>query len=165
MDTITAILTVWKRNHLEEQILSLLKQTVPPNVIWIQQSQHHVDVESVIRKYRNQVRYTCWEDNPGVFGRFESVKDVETTYVYVLDDDIIPAPGFLKKALETSCRRHAIVSPHGRILDKWNNRTAQFVGDGYEFQHSFCTVDKVVDFGNNSWFFRKEWIDFFLKEK
>lgn len=163
-NTITAILTVWKRDHLEEQLLALLGQTLSPQVIWVQQTQHHVNVDSVVSKYRDHIKYICWEDNPGVFGRFESVKDVTTSYVYIIDDDIIPGPGFLEKALETSKRLNAIVCPNGRLLNIRNNQTEVFVGDGYEFQHSFCTVDKEVDFGNNSWFFKKEWIDMFLLE-
>lgn len=165
MNTITAILTVWKRNHLEEQIQALLEQSVSPKTIWVQQTQHHVNVDDLIYKYRDHIKYTCWEDNPGVFGRFESVKDVTTSYVYIMDDDIVPGSGFLEKALKTSQRLNAIVSPNGRLLNIKNNRTEVFVGDGYEFQHSFCTIDKEVDFGNNSWFFKKEWIDLFLQEK
>ncbi|WP_455643447.1 glycosyltransferase family 2 protein [Parabacteroides sp.] len=165
MNTITAILTVWKRNHLEEQLLALLGQTLSPQVIWVQQTQHHVDVDDVIYKYRNYIKYTCWEDNPGVFGRFESVENIDTQYVYIVDDDIIPGSGYLEKALETSKRLNAIISPNGRLLNIRNDRTEVYVGDGYEFQHCFCAVDREVDFGNNSWFLKKEWIDFFLQEK
>lgn len=165
MDAITAILTVWKRNHLEEQLLALLGQTFSPQIIWVQQTQHHVDVDDVIYKYRDHIKYTCWKENPCVFGRFESVKNITTPYVYIIDDDIIPGPDFLGKALETSKRLNAIISPNGRLLNVRNNRTEIFVGDGYEFQHCFCTVDKEVDFGNNSWLFKREWIDLFLQEE
>lgn len=165
MDTITAILTVWKRNHLEEQLLALLGQTLSPQMIWVQQTQHHVDVDDIIHKYHDRIKYTCWEKNPGVFGRFESVKDITTPYAYIIDDDIVPGRGFLEKALETSKQFNAIICPNGRLLNIRNNRTEIFVGDGYEFQHSFCTVDREVDFGNNSWFFERKWIDMFLQEK
>lgn len=162
MNTITAILTVWKRNHLEEQICALLNQTLPPDFIWVQQTQHHVDVTDTINKYRSNVKYTYWENNPGVFGRFESVKDVHTSHVYIIDDDIIPGKGFIEKALNTCIHRNAIISPHGRLLNTETNQTEVFVGDGDKFQHSFCTSDTEVDFGNNSWFFRVEWIHHFL---
>ena len=164
LDAVTVILTVWKRNHLEEQLLALFQQTVVPSHIWIQQSLHHVDVSVIIDKYRDRVRYSCWEKNPGVFGRFESVTRVETPYVYILDDDIIPGKMFIEHALSTCKRLNAIVCPHGRLLSPDTCRTEMFVGDGYEFQHSFCLEDTEVDFGNNAWFFRKEWISYFLSQ-
>lgn len=117
MDTITAILTVWKRNHLEEQLLALLGQTLSPQMIWVQQTQHHVDVDDIIHKYHDRIKYTCWEKNPGVFGRFESVKDITTPYAYIIDDDIVPGRGFLEKALETSKQFNAIICPNGRLLN------------------------------------------------
>ena len=165
IDTITAILTVWKREHLEEQLLALLGQTVCPDRIWIQQCQHYVNVDAVIDRYKGKIYYECREENLGVFGRFESVKEVDTSFVYILDDDIIPGKRFIEKALDTCKRLHAVISPHGRILSPDTNRTLHFVGDGYEFQHSFCLEDTKVDFGNNAWFFRKEWISYFFKRQ
>jgi hypothetical protein len=32
---ITAILTVYKRDHLEEQLEALARQTVPPDHVWV----------------------------------------------------------------------------------------------------------------------------------
>ena len=164
-DAVTVILTVWKRNHLEEQLSALFGQTTRPVQVRIQQSGHYVDVSEVIEAYRERVRYVCWEDNPGVFGRFESVVEVETPFVYIVDDDIIPGKRFIERALGACKRLNAIISPHGRRLSPDTCRTEMFVGDGYEFQHSFCLEDTEVDFGNNAWFFRQEWIGYFLSEK
>ena len=161
---VTAILTVWKRNHLEEQLQALFGQTVPPAYIWVQQSQHHVDVSAIVDKYKDRVRYSCWENNLGVFGRFESVVDVETPFVYIMDDDIIPGKRFVERALNSCKRLNAIISPHGRLLSPDTCQTKIFVGDGYEFQHGFCLEDTKVDFGNNAWFFKKEWISYFLSQ-
>lgn len=163
-DAVTVILTVWKRNHLEEQLQALFQQTVVPSYIWVQQSLHHVDVSVIVDKYKDRVRYSCWENNPGVFGRFESVAQVGTPYVYILDDDMIPGKMFIENALSTCKRLNAIISPHGRLLSPDTCRTKIFVGDGYQFQHSFCLEDTKVDFGNNAWFFRKEWISYFLSQ-
>lgn len=164
LDDVTVILTVWKRNHLEEQLQALFRQTVVPSHIWVQQSLHHVDVSVIVDKYKDRVRYSCWENNPGVFGRFESVAQVETPYVYILDDDMIPGKMFIENALSACKRLNAIISPHGRLLSPDTCRTEIFVGDGYQFQHSFCLEDTKVDFGNNAWFFRKEWISYFLSQ-
>lgn len=163
-EAVTVILTVWKRDHLEEQLQALFRQTVIPSHIWIQQSLHHVDVSMIVDKYKDRVRYSCWENNPGVFGRFESVIQVKTPYIFIIDDDMIPGEMFIESALSACKRLNAIVCPHGRLLSPETGRTEMFVGDGYEFQHSFCLDDTEVDFGNNAWFFRKEWISYFLSQ-
>lgn len=163
-DAVTVILTVWKRDYLEEQLLALLRQTVCPYQIWIQQSLHYVDISRIVKKYCDKVYYFCWEENPGVFGRFESVMQVKTPYVCILDDDVIPGDRYMENALKACKRLNAIISPHGRLLSPDTYRTELFVGDGYEFQHSFCLNDTEVDFGNNAWFFKREWISYFLLE-
>ncbi len=65
-DAVTAILTVWKRNHLEEQLSALFGQTVSPAQVWIQQSEHHVDVSKVIEKEAGMaiqsILQQMWED-------------------------------------------------------------------------------------------------------
>ncbi|MDR1406956.1 MAG: hypothetical protein LBJ23_02760 [Tannerella sp.] len=160
---ITAILTVWKRSHLEEQLLSLLSQTLPPAVIWVQQTQRHVDVDGIINTYGDRILYTCTEENRGVFGRFESAGRVTTEYTYIIDDDMIPGPAYLENALKACMKHDAIVSPNGRILSPETNLTSVYVGDGDRFQHSFCREDMRVDFGNNAWLFRTEWISHFMK--
>ena len=160
---ITVILTVWKRNHLEEQIEALLKQSKPPFEIWVQQTQNHVDVNDVIEKYREKIQYFCYQENKGVFGRFESVADVRTEYVFIIDDDIIPGVQFLEIALHKSFELNAIISPNGRHINPINNTDGEYIGDGYFFGYSFCKKDTLVDFGNNAWFFKTEWLDFFLQ--
>jgi Predicted glycosyltransferases len=160
---VTVILTVWKRNHLEEQIKALLNQSKPPFEIWVQQTQNHVNVDEVIERYRDKVRYFYYEENKGVFGRFESVSSVYTEYVYIIDDDIIPGVDFLGLALSKSIELNAIISPNGRIINSETNLVYDYVGDGNWFEHSFCKDDTLVDFGNNAWFFKTEWIDEFLK--
>ena len=162
-EQITVILTVWKRKHLLEQLEALLSQTLQPAVIWVQQTLYFVDACDTIAKYRDKIKYTLYKENKGVFGRFESVTEITTDYVLIIDDDIIPGTGFLENALTTSKKYNSIVSPHGRIISCDNNLPSQYIGDGYHLSHSFCEKDTEVDFGNNSWFFKTEWIYYFLK--
>lgn len=160
---ITVILTVWKRNHLEEQLDVLLHQTLQPACIWVQQTQEHVDVSDIVKRYESDIVYTKYEINKGVFGRFESVKDVDTPYVYIIDDDIIPGDIYLENALNACQRLQAIISPNGRLLNE-TDYIKEYIGDDNAFQHSFCIEDTMVDIGNNAWFFKTEWIRFFLQE-
>ena len=160
---VTVILTVWKRYHLEEQIEALLYQSKPPYEIWIQQTQNHIDISDVLGKYSYKIRYSYCEKNKGVFGRFESVVDVKTEYVCIIDDDIIPGTWFLENAMNKSCELNAIISPNGRIINPTNYEYEKYIGDGILLGHSFCKHDTIVDYGNNAWLFKTEWIELFLQ--
>lgn len=128
----------------------------------MQQTMNYVNVKDIIEKYGDSILYTYQNENKGVFGRFESVRQVNTQYTYIIDDDIIPGPKFLENVQEACSRLNAIISPNGRIISKYTNRINSYIGDGDEFQHSFAAIDTEVDFGNNSWFFKTEWTRFFL---
>lgn len=169
---ITAILTVWKRNHLEEQLESLLQQTLVPSCIWVQQMQQNVNIDSIIEKFQSRIKYTYFSSNKGVFGRFESVMDnVDTSYTFIIDDDIIPGKCFLNDALQLSIHKNAIVSPAGRIIPDWTifpdkaldreYMEKYFIGDGLCYPFNYCKSDTNVDFGNNAWLFRTEWMKYF----
>ena len=160
MDGITVILTVWKRNHLEEQLNSLLNQSEKPDVIWVQQTMKHVDVSDIIDKYQSYVKYTYYPENKGVFGRFESVLKVNTDFTFVLDDDMIPGKNYIKIAKETCIRLNGIISSSGRII--FSNQMS-YIGDNTKFRRSYSHRDIQVDFGTNSWFFKTKWIKQFFK--
>ena len=46
-----------------------------------------VDVDDIIEKYSDKIKYFYYEENKGVFGRFESVSSIDTEYVFIIDDD------------------------------------------------------------------------------
>jgi hypothetical protein len=171
-NSITAILTVWRRGHLREQLQALLQQTLPPDFIWVQQTQKHVNVECVIDEFRDKIKYSYFSENKGIFGRFESVKEVQTQFVFIIDDDMIPGYGFLENAMRLSLEKNAIVSPAGRIIPHGNlhhgpSMSAEyyqkyFMGDGTAYPYNFCAQDTCVHFGNNAWLFRTKWMKYFF---
>mgnify|MGYP003125647515 CR=1 FL=1 len=42
---ITAILTIWQRNHLKKQLECIINQTKRPYQIWIYQNESHLNVQ------------------------------------------------------------------------------------------------------------------------
>jgi len=171
---ITIIITVWKRGYLDQQLSSLIAQTVQPEQIWIIQNEQHIDIEPVVRKHRKvfpALSVIHSEKNLKYFGRFSICYHVETPYVLLIDDDVIPAPNWLQTCLVTSKAYKAIVSCTGRIVRPFNYRTEEcspktkevyFIGDNQtQDTFNYINQDTQVDYGCNSYFFKTEWIKYF----
>ncbi|ACT96443.1 glycosyltransferase family 2 protein [Dyadobacter fermentans] len=170
---VTVILTVWKRNHLEEQIAALLSQTEQPYQIWIYQCGAHVNIEKVLRKYSN-IQFVSSSVNLKYFGRFSLALHVKSEYVWILDDDVIPSPNWLEEARRMSEARNAIIASAGRIISYQARSNGPeitdlrrfLVGDGDE--EKFCNynrTDTETDFGCNSWLFKRDWVSLFWRIK
>ena len=50
-DNTTVILTVWKRNNLEEQLKSVLNQTSELADIYVYQNESHIDISHLKNQY------------------------------------------------------------------------------------------------------------------
>src|SRR5882762_781524 len=111
---VTAILTIWKRNHLEEQINRLLAQVIPPEEIWVYQCHNHVKIKNILKKFPN-VKYQFNTNNLSYFGRFSLGLHVKTPYLYILDDDVIPSLNWIENCLKTCSDNNSIVGSSGRI--------------------------------------------------
>ncbi len=171
---ITIIITVWKRGYLDQQLGALIAQTIQPEQIWIIQNEQHININPVIDKYRQvfkAISVIHSEKNLKYFGRFSICYHVETPYVLLIDDDVIPAPNWLQTCLQTSNNYHAVVSCTGRIIRPYNFRTEEcspevkeeyFIGDNQtDDAFNYIHQDTQVDYGCNSYFFKTEWIKYF----
>ncbi|WP_257957525.1 glycosyltransferase family 2 protein [Parapedobacter tibetensis] len=167
-NTVTVILTVWKRNHLEEQIESMLSQTVTPNAIWVYQCKNYVDVSATLAKFPF-VEHLHSSVDLKYFGRFSLARYVKTNYVWILDDDVIPSSNWLIKSLQLCEKENAIISSAGRIIPKGDyfperleNVNQFFFGDvPRQGSQNLCFKNTVVDFGCNGWLFKRQWLDYF----
>lgn len=168
---VTAILTVWKRNHLEEQIETLLNQTLPPQQIWVYQCHNYISTRNVQKKYP-QIKFQRNTNNLSYFGRFSLALHANTPLVYILDDDVLPTNNWIEVCREICYRENAIVSSSGRKIPA-NDYTPEivksrqqyyntFIGD-YDnlFEKNYCIKDTHIDYGCNSWFFKTEWLHHF----
>lgn len=166
-DTVV-ILTVWKRDHLDEQLAALATQTEKPLQIWIYQCGNHIDVRGIL-KYYPGVSLIYSDVNLKYFGRFSLAQYVMSKFVWVLDDDVIPSSNWLESSKKKCVEQNAIVASAGRIIPRGEYSPEQlkytekyFYGD-VSPRHfwNFCTEDTIVDFGCNSWFLQKRWMPFF----
>lgn len=116
---LTVILNIWKRNHVEEQVESLLTQTVLPQNIWIIHYDQHVLTPSSIKNL-SQIQIFNIPLNLKYFGRYSLAQHCQTTYTWVLDDDVIPSSAWIERAVEVCESSNAIVCSNGRLIPKDN---------------------------------------------
>lgn len=176
---ITAIIgAVWKRNHLAEQIATLLDQTVPPAAIWVCQYGDHMDLGPALAEGRERaaaagvdVKFIHSEVNFKYFGPLTLPLFCETGYVFMLDDDVIIGRRWLENCRAACQHYNAIIGAAGRILSREKYRPdllrddshlQWLVGDGRAVytRHTHCPADVEVDYLVNSKFFRTEWAKF-----
>jgi hypothetical protein len=125
---------------------------MPPNQVWLwingDLANDKLDVS-----FCDFDRVVRCGPNIGIYGRFALCLLVETDYVAVLDDDIMPGQHWFVNALRASERYNAIAGCVGRLADDtgfgWNG----------------CPRDTLVDWVQQSWFFRSEWIRLLWREK
>jgi len=170
---VTVILTVWKRQNLEEQIEALLGQTEQPYQIWVYQCGNHVNVDRIKRKFSN-VHFNNSSINLKYFGRFSLALHVKSKYVWILDDDVIPSSNWLEESRKMSEKRNAIIASAGRIItyerrsggSEITDLRRLLVGDrDDEKPFNFNEHHTETDFGCNSWLLKTEWITLFWKIK
>lgn len=171
---ITVVITVWKRNNLEEQIYSLLAQTIIPDVIWIYHCKSDVQPDLSLCDKFPMVKYQLNTGDLGYFGRFSLALHARTPYVYILDDDVVPSAAWLEHCIKLCSEHNSIISATGRIIPVNDFRPelpklkeeayieTYFIGDSSK-KHTgnYCEESMFVDFGCNSWFLKSEWLNYF----
>jgi GT2 family glycosyltransferase len=169
--SVTVIITIWKRQYLREQLDALLEQTVLPEEIWIIHYESHVDIRSVVDEYLPvfPAIFVIQSDlNLKYFGRFSIAKHVNSEFVWLLDDDVIPGKSWLERSCKKCRELNAVISCTGRIVPKDDflpelgrsgDLRKYFVGDCYNDEGmNYCPADTQVDFACNSYFIQSGWI-------
>ncbi len=162
---ITAILTCYKRPQLlEEQILALKNQTVPPKDIWVwinEPDEHDFDYSEIKRKIDiHGVKIFDSNHNWKFFGRFAAALLADTEYIAVYDDDTIPAKKWHQNCLQTMRENEGIMGGVGVILPPDGYRGHSRVGWSNP-NEELCEVDLV----GHAWFFKRDWAQYFWVEK
>jgi len=158
MNTIAAILTVYKRNNLDHQIRAVLSQTILPKEIYVWQNESHVDaaIHNDVLDYAHSLNIKIShihskDKNFKFHGRFSLPLLLNTEYVAIFDDDTIPNPRWFENCIRVSQTYNAIAGANGRTIRKDVDELC--TGDGSAVQN-----DTIVDFVGHCWFFKREWI-------
>lgn len=151
---IVAILTAWKRDYFKEQLNSLINQTVKVDKIIILNNGGS-DLSYLKNEVNCEISIIKSDVNTKFWGRHSIANMFNCEYILLLDDDTIPGSKWVENCLRLSNQKNCIVTGNGRSID---NKISW--GDGGRVDQ-----DMQVAFGGHSWFFKKEWMKYYLTEK
>lgn len=161
MANISVILNVYRRPHtLEKQIESVLNQSVeikPENIhVWYNES----GVEQALPNDKSIKTYKCnW--NTKFHGRFTIPLLLNTEFVAMFDDDVLPNKDWFKNCLDSMNRQEGIYGASGIHLHQDNYTPHTKVGYNGIKSNGITPVDLV----GHAWFFKREWAKYLWYEE
>ena len=172
---IVIVLTVWKRNNLESQLIQIKRQSIlePKKYkkikIIIFQNSNHTDISYIIKKWSMpnifndnvKISFINAPFETGYFGRFLSPLTssvTNTAYFIICDDDIIWGDRYFENMIRV-VDEGFLATRNGRLIDKKYNEICpicQFIGIN-NVQACF-NEDIEYDFGGHIWAGRISWL-------
>ena len=159
MGDITAIVNVFKRPHtLAQQIDAILRQTIPPTCIFIWNNGNSVDLSHF--KSNPIIRIFNSSHNFGVWSRFLIGFLAPTKYVCIFDDDTIPGNRWFENCVTTMNQKEALLGTIGVLFEN-DIRYTHLKRYGWDGNRDTSMPADIV---GHSWFFKKEWLSYFVRE-
>ena len=160
---ISVVLNVYKRPMmLEKQIQAIKNQSVEIKSENIHVWYNNSDVPRYYPKDPLIKTYTCnW--NTKFWGRFTIPLLIQTPFVAMFDDDILPQKDWFKNCMETieNPQTNGILGGSGVILQQ--KSYIPYNKAGWNGLHSDKT--ERVDLVGHAWFYRQEWLKYLWYEK
>ena len=139
---VLAVIGAWKRESVLDVSDALQKQTRPPDKIVVWQHEAHIDIGGALDDLG--VTHIQVNDNLHHAARFVAPYLFDVDYVVVHDDDCVPAPGWIDRAIDCIQRTGGIVGSEGRQVKVVENKVHQ--------QGIFQPAqDTRVDFVGHAW--------------
>ena len=168
---IVIILTVWKRNNTERQLIQVKNQSILKNKktnLIIFQNANHVNIDDIVNRWKQPGIFSDNVDitfihsplETGYFGRFlvpltSSVK--EDTYFIICDDDIIWGNRYFENMIRVVNEGSLAVRTGRIIFQNFQELNIAFTVPGYHGQICF-NEDLEQDFGGQVWAGRISWL-------
>lgn len=165
---ITAILNGYKRpENLNEQLEALKNQSVPPTEILVWYN-NPGDNDLINYDIGTEVPVAYCNYNFGVWSRFYYAFNAKNPYVVVFDDDTIPGRRWLENCLKTMEIKEGLLGTVGALyLNPLPPENSSYFEHYIRFgwPHN-GNNDKIVqaDWLGHSWFFKKEWLSYMVRE-
>tara|TARA_Y100000389_G_scaffold192418_1_gene219833 strand:- start:764 stop:1468 length:705 start_codon:yes stop_codon:yes gene_type:complete len=156
--SIALLLTQWKRNNLENQLKSIMNQTIHIDYIIVFQNEDHVNIDHLKSKY-NFIHVKS-DYNTKYFGRFAYLFSIPSDICIVMDDDILPGSNCIKNYVDQCVKKNGIIGGNGRIckLSPYKNKIIEPIDCGIR-------KSSKVDFVGHLWCFKKEWLYYMFAVK
>lgn len=165
---VICIMNIYKRPYaFSEQFNAIKSQTVSPNKIIIWSNNNKIKIGNDIMNDPNVIIIES-SQNLGVWPRFFSCYYLlNTKYVCVFDDDTIPGSQWLENCINTIEKNNALLSTLGIVYNQGPetyDNPAFIYGWRNNKEDNDDKCIQFVDTPGHSWFFRKEWIDVFIRD-
>lgn len=165
---VTVILNGFRRgDNLDEQLEALNNQTIKPDeiLLWYNNPGNGTDPNYNIG---TKIPTAYCNYNWGVWARFYFAMNSKNPYVCVFDDDTIPGKGWLENCLNTMETHEGLLGTVGLLyLNPLPPQNSSY----YEHYLRFGWVPAgnnetpiKVDLVGHSWFFKKEWLSYMVRE-
>jgi hypothetical protein len=156
---ILVVLTQYRRNHLEKQLIQIYKQSIKPDYLVVFQNENHVDITNLKNKYN--FFHIKSDYNTKYFGRFAACFTFPVDICMIFDDDIIPGIDCIKNYTEQCIKLNSIIGGNGRI--GYNNINKQKLK--HPNDTGFRNENILVDFVGHLWCFKKDWLHYMFSIK
>ena len=168
---IVIILTVWKRNNLERQLIQIKNQSILKNKktnIIIFQNSNHININDIVNewKYSNKfkekvnIKFIQSPIETGYFGRFiipltSNIRD--DSYFIICDDDIIWGSKYFENMIRV-VNDGSLATRNGRIINRKYKEEALTYKE-IKFDKQLCFNEDIeYDFGGHIWAGRISWL-------
>lgn len=155
--SVSVVLNVFKRGeNFARQLDAVRAQTLPPKEILIWENgadKVELSGESGVTRARS-------EDNLGVWARFAYALNASSEFVWLIDDDTIPGPGWLENALRTFRSNPGVIGSRGL---KFSSSTNYLLYEEYGPNRPSEKVEEADIVGHN-WVIPRAWLGFFWSE-
>ena len=165
------VLTVWKRNNLNKQLMQIKRQSIlnkkRTNIIIFQNS-NHVNIDNIVEEWKkpgtflDSVNITFIKSpiETGYFGRFISPLTssvTSNTYFIICDDDVIWGDKYFENMIRV-VDEGSLATRNGRLLNT-NNLESVPNQDIYVNNVQVCYDEDIeYDFGGHIWAGRISWL-------
>jgi len=157
------VLTQYKRQHLEQQLISIYNQTLIPDYIIVFQNENHIDITDLKNKF-NFIHIKS-DYNTKYFGRFSICFNFPVDICIVMDDDIIPGKNCIKNYITECNKYNSIIGGNGRMGYNTSNPYHAQNKMGPFPEHGYRAETKIVDFVGHLWCFKKDWLYYMFSIK
>lgn len=153
------VLTQYKRQNLELQLIQIQKQTLQPDFIVVFQNENHVNINELKQKY-NFIHIKS-DYNTKYFGRFSICFNFPVDVCIVMDDDIIPGIDCVRNHITQLFETNCIIGGNGRI--GYNNPRRNELHKPPDYGVRPKNVS--VDFVGHLWCIKKDWLHYMFALK
>lgn len=153
--SVSVILNVYKRSaNLSSQLEAIKSQTVPVKEILIWENG-----EETSNSNFNGIRARS-DSNLGVWARFAFALNASSEFVWLIDDDAIPSPGWLESALRTHKLTGGVIGSRG-LRFRTSSSYTLYEEFGPNKPHDQL---QEVDIVGHNWILPRDWLGVFWSE-